>query len=1055
MELSKRNWYGNIIAWFAHNPVAANLLMVCLIGGGLFTTATITKEVQPRIEINYVTVTVPYRGGTPRDVEEGVLIKVEEAIQDLEGIKEMTATAREGSGSVTVEVAPEYDVLEVLDKVKNRVDSISTFPAETERPIVRRNEWTNEVLWVSVFGDVEERTLKEAAREIRDDIVALPAVTRAEMVGDRAYEIGIEVREETLRAYDLTLAEVASALRRSSLDLPGGRIETASGDILVRTVGQAYVGRDFEDIVVRTNPDGSRILVRDIAEIQDGFVERDRYSRHNGQSAIGIQVLAIGEQDALALSQQVRAYIDEMQDTLPSGISVDWWADTSYYLSGRIDMMVENLLVGSALVFLILTLFLRLKLAFWVMVGLFIAFMGAMWALPLVGVTINLISLFGFLVVLGIVVDDAIVMGESAYSEIREHGHSVDNVVNGVYRVAIPATFGVLTTIVAFLPILMVGGISGQFFAAIGWVVVLCLVLSLVESKLILPAHLAHMKVKPHSPDTTNRFIQFQRGFSNKLFEFIDRVYLPSLQAMLKRRYLALASFIAVLILSLGLIVSGLMKVVFFPDFAGDFVRADLEMNEGTPSEVTHRTMDFLNETLKTTDAKLQQEYDLPGPIIRTVFSWSGSDTTGGLFIELTRDEDARVSTQVLEQAWRDEVGQLPGVRGLRIGGAGGPGGEGPDLSFQLVGNDINQLQQAAKAVEEKITEYAGTFDIRNSYESGLRELQLTIQPQAEALGLTQQDLARQVRQAFFGEEVQRIQRGQDDVRVMVRYPKDQRTSQGYLENMRIRAPTGEEVPFSAVASLEMGSSPTTIRRFDRERSVNISARVDKDRAEPGRIANELRNVEIPKILANYPSVDYRLAGQTRDQQEIRADLLAGTALAFFLIYALLAIPLKSYIQPLMIMSVIPFGMVGAVVGHWLLGIPISMLSFFGIIALAGVVVNDSLILVDFVNRHHQAGAKKIDAALKATRSRFRPILLTSMTTFLGLAPIIFFETSLQAQIVIPMATSLAFGIVFSTIITLALIPILYLIADDASRWFAAKFQKPKDQATTAPSTTA
>jgi multidrug efflux pump subunit AcrB len=364
---------------------------------------------------------------------------------------------------------------------------------------------------------------------------------------------------------------------------------------------------------------------------------------------------------------------------------------------------------------------------------------------------------------------------------------------------------------------------------------------------------------------------------------------------MLKRRYLALASFVAVLILSLGLIVSGLMKVVFFPDFAGDFVRADLEMNEGTPSEVTHRTMDFLNETLKTTDAKLQQEYDLPGPIIRTVFSWSGSDTTGGLFIELTRDEDARVSTQVLEQAWRDEVGQLPGVRGLRIGGAGGPGGEGPDLSFQLVGNNIDQLQQAAKAVEEKITEYAGTFDIRNSYESGLRELQLTIQPQAEALGLTQQDLARQVRQAFFGEEVQRIQRGQDDVRVMVRYPKDQRTSQGYLENMRIRAPTGEEVPFSAVASLEMGSSPTTIRRFDRERSVNISARVDKDRAEPGRIANELRNVEIPKILANYPSVDYRLAGQTRDQQEIRADLLAGTALAFFLIYALLAIPLKSY----------------------------------------------------------------------------------------------------------------------------------------------------------------
>ena len=1051
MMLSERNWYGNIIAWFAHNSVAANLLMVCLIFGGLFTTATITKEVQPRIEINYVTVTVPYRGGTPKDVEEGVLIKIEEAIQDLEGIKEMTSTAREGSGSVTVEVDQEYDVLEILDKVKNRVDSISTFPAETERPIVRRNEWSDEVLWVSVFGDVDERTLKEAARQIRDDLTALPNVTRADIVGDRPYEIGIEVREETLRAYGLTLSEVASSLRRSSLDLPGGRIETSGGDILVRTIGQAYVGRDFEDIVVRTNPDGSRILVRDIAEIKDGFIERGRYSKHNGQTAIGIQILAVGEQDAPALSRQVRKYVDDMQSSLPEGISVDWWADSSYYLSGRIDMMVKNLLAGSLLVFLILTLFLRLKLAFWVMVGLLVAFMGAMWALPLVGVTINLISLFGFLVVLGIVVDDAIVMGESAYTEIREHGHSVDNVVNGVYRVAIPATFGVLTTIAAFLPILMVGGISGQFFAAIGWVVVLCLVLSLIESKLILPAHLAHMKVQKYEPNTQNRFVRFQRKFSDGLFKFIDNVYLPSLQAMLKRRYLALSSFIAVLILSLGLIVSGLMKVVFFPDFAADFVRADLEMNEGTPSETTHAMMDWLNESLQEADLAIQEEQGFDAPVIRTVFSWSGSDTTGGLFIELTRDEDNRVPTQELERVWREKVGDMPGVRGLRIGGAGGPGGDGPDLSFQLVGKDLVQLERAAKAIEEKIREYSGTFDIRNSYESGVRELQLTIQPQAEALGLTQQDLARQVRQAFFGEEVQRIQRGQDDVRVMVRYPREQRTSQGYLENMRIRTPSGEEVPFSAVASLEMGTSPTTIRRFDRERSVSISARVDKQVAEPGRIATELRSVEIPKILAGFPSVTYRLAGQTRDQQEIQADLLSGTALAFFLIYALLAIPLKSYIQPLLIMSVIPFGMIGAVIGHFILGIPISMLSLFGIIALAGVVVNDSLILVDFVNRHRGAGESRIDAALKAARSRFRPILLTSMTTFLGLAPIVFFETSLQAQIVIPMATSLAFGILFSTIITLALIPILYLIADDAQRWFSARFQRASEVIDTSP----
>ena len=1032
--IPERNWYGNIIAWFAHNSVAANLLMVCLLAGGMYTAITITKEIQPRIETNYVTVTVPYRGGTPRDVEQGVLIKIEEAIQDLEGIREIIATAREGSGTVTVEVDVDYDVLEVLDNIKSRVDSIATFPAETERPIYQRNTWSQEVIWVSVYGSVNERTLKEAARQIRDEITALPSVTRAELTGARPYEIGIEVQEETLRAYNLTLAEVAQAIRRSSLDLPGGRIQAAGGDILVRSVGQAYVGRDFEDIVIRSNPDGSRVTVRDIAQIRDGFIERDFYARHNGEPAIAIRVLSVGEQDALAVSREVRDYIERTQQALPAGISVDWWADISFYLKGRLEMMAKNLLAGALLVFLILTLFLRLKLAFWVMVGLLIAFMGALWLLPAVGVTINLISLFGFLVVLGIVVDDAIVMGESAYTEIRAKGHSIDNVVNGVYKVAVPATFGVLTTIAAFLPILLVSGIQGQFFAAIGWVVVLCLLMSLVESKLILPAHLAHMRVKKYEPDTHNGFVRFQRKFSDGLYQFVDQIYLPSLKVLLRNRYLALAGFIAVLILSVGLLVGGFLRVVFFPDFAGDFMRVDLEMNEGTPAYVTHGTMDRLHQALRVVDNEIQTEQGFPEPSIRTVFSWSGSETTGGMLVELNRDEDNRVSTREIERRWREEVGDIPGVRGLRIGGAGGPGGDGPDLNFQLVGRDLLQLQAAAAELEARIRSYNGSYDVRNSFEGGLRELQLSIRPEAEVLGLSQQDLARQVRQAFFGEEVQRIQRGQDDVRVMVRYPKGQRESEGYLESMRIRTAEGLEVPFGAVAEIEVGSSPSSIRRFDRERSISVTARIDKEIAEPGRISSELRETHLPEILSGYPSVRYRLGGATRSQQEVQTDLLWGTLFALFLIYALIAVPLRSYLQPLLIMSVIPFGMIGAIVGHWMLGIPISMLSLFGIIALAGVVVNDSLILVDFVNRHRRAGESRIDAAIKATRSRFRAIILTSMTTFLGLAPIIFFETSLQAQIVIPMATSLAFGIVFATIITLGLIPILYLIGDDFVR---------------------
>jgi len=1033
----ERNWYGNIIAWFANNPVAANLLMLCLIVGGLFTAFTINKEFTPRVETNYVTVSVPYRGGTPRDVEQGVLIKIEEAIQDLDGIREMVSTAREGSGRVQIEVDPDWDVLEVLDTIKGRVDAIATFPAETERPTYTRTTWSQQIIWVSVFGDVEERTMKEAAREIEDEITALPTVTRAELVGARPYEIGIEVREETLRSYDLTLDEVARAVRASSLDLPGGRIQSQGGDILLRSVGQAYIGRDFEDIVVRTNPDGSTIRVSDIAEIKDEFVETEVYTRHNGRPAMAIQVFSVGEQDALALSEDVRRYVERKQAQLPDGLNVAWWADISYYLEGRLSLMAENLFAGAVLVFLILTLFLRLKLAFWVMVGLIVAFLGALWSLPAAGVTINMISLFGFLVVLGIVVDDAIVMGESAYTEIREHGQSTENVINGVLKVATPATFGVLTTIAAFSPTLMVSGVSGQFFAPIGWVVVLCLLMSLVESKLILPAHLAHMRPSRSSHDNPPRFTRFQRRFSDTLFRFVDRIYLPVLRGALRNRYLALSGFIAVLILSFGLLASGALRVVLLPDFASDFLRVNLAMNEGTPAELTQANLNLLIEAAEEVDARVQEREGFAEPMIRTVFAWAESNTSGNMLIELVRDESNRITIPEFERLWRDEVGTIPGVRALQIGSAGGPGGDGPDLSFQLVGRDLDQLQAAAAELESEVRGFAGTFDIRNSFEGGVRELQLTIRPEAEVLGLTQQDLARQVRQAFFGEEVQRIQRGQDDVRVMVRYPKAQRESEGYLEAMRIRTPEGQEVPFSTVAEVDVGSSPSTIRRYDRQRSISVTGRVDKDLAEPGRIASEIRSTVLPDVLSRYPGVDYRVGGATRSQMELATELRNGFLFAMAMIYILLAIPLKSYLQPLLIMSVIPFGMIGALFGHLILGIPISLLSLWGIIALAGVVVNDSLILVDFVNRHRQAGESRVDAAIMATRSRFRPIVLTSATTFLGLAPILFFEGSLQAQVVIPMAASLAFGIVFATVMTLGLIPILYLIGDDLSALFS------------------
>jgi len=698
-------------------------------------------------------------------------------------------------------------------------------------------------------------------------------------------------------------------------------------------------------------------------------------------------------------------------------------------------MMVKNLVLGAALVFLILALFLRLKLAFWVMVGLPIAFMGAFFLMPMVDVTVNMLSLFGFILVLGIVVDDAIVIGESAYTNIRAKGHSVDNIVEGVMKVAVPATFGVLTTIAAFIPILMVTGMSGEFFSAIGWVVILCLTFSLVESKLILPAHLAHMKVRHYEKDTHNVFIRFQRFFSEGLHHFVDDYYIPFLNRALEHRYLTLSVFISLLILSIGLLAGGILRFVFFPDITSDFLQVELQMNEGTPATQTHKALRRVQAGLWEVDRKVSAEQGVEsGAVVSSALSFARNDTSGRIITELVKENDDVIDGPEVLRRWREEVGDIPGVKTLGFEGAAGPGG-GPSIALQLIGTNIEQVGRAARDLENRIRQYEGVFDIRNSYERGTPEIKLNIKPEAEALGLTLSDLARQVRAGFYGEEVQRVQRGQDEVKVMVRFPRDERDSVGYLDNMRIRTPDGGRVPFHVVAEVELSESPTRIQRFDRERAVQISAEVDKENYEPGKITSDILEKELPEVLAHYPGVHHRLSGSSQAAKEVQHDLIKGALFAVFLIYALMAIPLRSYTQPLIIMSVIPFGTIGALVGHWILGLQVSLMSFFGIIALAGVVVHDSLILVDFVNRERRLGIPLAQAITDAASKRFRAILLTSLTTFFGLIPIVM-ETSLQAQIVIPMAASLAFGILFATVITLFLIPALYLILDDFGQWW-------------------
>jgi multidrug efflux pump subunit AcrB len=1041
-----------LIAWFAKNHVAANLLMLMILAFGIVSSITIRKQTTPDFELNMIQVRVPYLGAAPQEVEEGVVIKVEEAVQDIPGIVEINSRASEGMGRITIEVGSGEDINEILSEVKTKVDAISTFPALTEKPIIYKQEIPVHVIILTVNGDLNEYARKEIGMEIRDDLMRIPSVNQVQMLGDRDYEISIEVSEHVLRQYGLTMSEISQAVRNSSVDMPGGAIRSEGGDILLRTEGQVYTGQEFANLVLRTFPDGTRLTLGDIATIEDGFVETNGYSRYWGKPAASMRVMAVGQQNELATAAAVKEYVAEKQKSLPDGVDIELWVDRSYYLQDRLDMMLKNMLQGALLVCLILALFLRLKVAACVIVGIPIAFFGAMWLMPLVPwpVSINVISLFGFILVLGIVVDDAIIIGESIYTKTRADGHTLDNVIRGAKRVAVPATFGVLTTIAAFAPMLFVGGMAGPFFEAMSVVVILCLLFSLVESKLILPAHLAHAKINPVDEadlfDPQRKvgmfervprfFTKIQRHVQHGLHWVIHDWYAPLLEKAIRNRGLTFSIFAAVLILTAGVINSGFTRIVLFPEVPSDFIEVRLTMQNGTAPSVRDRALARIEQTIfNINEDYLADNPGSPEPVDHAIVFTDG-DTGGLVFVELYRGEDRPIGSEEMITLWRDQVGEMAGVKELTFSGGDHIGG-GVPLSFNLSGNNYAALEKAAVELEEKLGEYAGVFDIRNSSNAGGQEIRLQIKPEAEALGLTMSSLGRQVRQAFYGEEAQRIQRGRNELKVMVRYPLEERRSVADLENMRIRTPSGDEVPFGSVAEVSFGQAYSSISRQNRMRTVTVSADVDEESVEPGEIIKEISEGFIPGLLSRHPGVQYGLEGASLEQQEFVRNVSIASIAALFLIYALIAIPLHSYSQPLIIMSVIPFGLIGAVFGHILMGKAISMFSLFGLIALAGVVVNDSLILIDFVNKARAEGVSAYDAVIQSGKERFRPIILTSLTTAGGLMPIML-ESSVQAQFVIPMAISLSFGIMFATVITLFLIPSLYLLQEDLARTLAS-----------------
>ena len=1014
-----------LIGWFARNHVAANLLMFCIIGTGIWSLFIVKKESFPEMGTDQVTVSMPYRGAAPQEVAEGVVVKIEQAIDSIRGIAQIRSYAMEGTGRVIAEVEQGYDIDTVANDMKVAIDGISTFPAETERPVISKRQHKTGVLLIQVHGNLDEPSMKELAEDLRSEIAALPEVAMAEVTGSRPFEISIEVPEQTLRQYGLTLGQVAQIIRQWSIDLPGGSIQSEAGQIRLRTKGQAYTGAQFENIVLLTQQDGTRVRLGDIATIHDGFVEVENYSFFNGKRSFGIDVIADRTSNEIAISEAAHRFIEARRSTLPEGVELTAWSDRTYYLKGRINLMLKNMALGGLLVLAILGIFLHMKIAAWVVVGLPVAFLGAMAMLPLpyVDVSINIMSLFAFILVLGIVVDDAIIIAESAYTYTEERGYNLGAIVAGARRVAIPATFGVLTTMVAFVPMLLVRSPLEPLYGSIAWVVVFCLLFSLVESKLILPSHLAIMR-SSHGPKAG-----VADWVDRNLKRFSERVYKPFLRRAISYRYATLAFFVSLLILVFGVVTSGTLRYVFFPEIDTDFVRVEVELHEGAPDALIVDIVHRMDAALREINEEIKTETGTDIDVAENMFAYVADGTRASIQVELAKGGERPVTLKDVERRWREKIGEVAGTKELKISSTTRMGGEA-NIELALLGNNIERVEAAAEELADHLRTFEGVFEVRSSSAAGPEEIKLRVKPEAEAMGVTLADLARQVREAFYGAEVQRIQRDSHEIRVMVRYPRSERESVGNLENMWFRMPDGREFPFDAVAEYDTARGYSALRRLDGRNAVTVRANADTNVAEPTRIVDEVKRNFIPELLLRHRGVSFELTGSSMAERIGLHQLGYAFLAALFGIYALLAIPLRSYIQPLIIMSAIPFGIVGAVVGHMILGLSLNSVSIIGFIALSGVVVNDSLIMIDFVNRAAASGLSPMEAAIQSGAARLRPILLTSLTTFFGLAPMIA-ETSMQAQMVIPMAVSLAFGILFATVITLVLVPCVYNIVAD------------------------
>ncbi len=1034
------------VKWMAMNHVAANLLMLVLILGGVIMAPSIKEEIFPEVSLDRVSVSVAYPGAGPEEVEEGIIIKIEESLTAVDGIKQLKATANEGFGTVLAEVYADEDVDDVLQDIKSEIDRITTFPEDAEKPVISKLSNRREVISLVIYGEAKERVLREQAERIRDELLELPNITQVDLSGVRPFEITIEIPERTLQRYNLTLDQVATSIRAASLDLPAGTIKTTGGEILLRTKERRYWGPEYADITILANPDGTQVKLGDIATVVDGFADSETYGRFDGKPAAMVQVFRIGEQKPTEISEQILSYVEESNPKLPTNLQLAIWNDTTEIFNSRMSLLQKNALLGLGLVIIILGLFLEIRLAGWVMLGIPISFFGTLFLMPWIGVSVNMISLFAFILALGIVVDDAIVVGENIYEHRQRGKPYAQAAIDGAIEVAVPVTFSILTTIAAFLPLIYVSGMMGKFIKVIPIIVITLLLMSLIESLLILPAHLSSGKARTVNGGLLGGIDKVRSWFSAGMDRFINGPYQVMLKLNIHYRYVSLTIGIVALLITVGVVKNGLIKFTFMPEVDGDRITVGIQMNQGVPIEETGKVADFILEKGMETISEYNQMRPAGESILRNVYTVVGGNISGGgpgggssstatnmsnIAMFLTKSEIRNIPASEISAVWRKKVGDIPGLDSLTFRSS--LVRMGANIDVLLAHQDFVVLEQSSERIRQALAEYQGVSDIEDTYSRGKREIKLKLKPAARTLGITETSLGRQVRAAFHGAEALRLQRGRNEIKVIVRYPDANRRELWNFETMRIRTPSGQEIPLLQAAEVIEGQGFSEINRTDRKRVINISATVNNQQSNAQEIISDLKQNLLPQLVADYPGLSWDMEGEEKERKESLGSMLGGFKLALVAIFALLAIPFRSYSQPLLIMAAIPFGMIGAVLGHIIMGFNLSLLSLFGLVALSGVVVNDSLLLIDKANRNRREGMTIYDAIVSAGTRRFRPIILTSLTTFFGLTPMIL-ETSVQAQFLVPMAISLGFGILFGTGIILLLIPALYMILEDIRR---------------------